>query len=432
MADTNFAADTATAPSTAEAAKAPALATSAAPELPPYFSGANADKNKPSWPDPTGSAAGAGATPANDAKGDIPSKLTTSDLYDRIAHNLFSINMVWALIAGFLVMFMQAGFAMVETGLCRAKNSAHTMSMNLMIYALGCIGFWAYGFAVGWGNWINGLVGPGWYSTLGPGTSVLNSGWGLGVADAATGAFKYGLIGLKGFFLNGVDDVSVMALFFFMMVFMDTTATIPTGARRSRHLNACPLGVLSPALRRDLDPAAHVHDVVPLLKLLREFPRHLVGVGIRPKPILLRHRIRVAVLRQDVIRLQGVDERHRIIDLHVVLGRREKQHVDVLQQQVILQKHRIARLEDRLAADMDHVTAIVQVGVLVHRAHPIAMDCADRFNPEALELQRLAGRATTIRLSGIASSLALSRQLLGNTNTQRDFSASTFDVGPLK
>ena len=68
--------------------------------------------------------------------------------------------MVWALIAGFLVMFMQAGFAMVETGLCRAKNSAHTMSMNLMIYALGCIGFWAYGFAIGWGNWINGPVAP--------------------------------------------------------------------------------------------------------------------------------------------------------------------------------------------------------------------------------------------------------------------------------
>ncbi len=142
--------------------------------------------------------------------------------------------MVWALIAGFLVMFMQAGFAMVETGLCRAKNSANTMSMNLMIYAFGCIGFWAYGFAIGWGNWINGPVAPGWYSSLGPGTSVLNSGWGLGVADAAAGSFHYGLIGLKGFFLNGVDDVSVMALFFFMMVFMDTTATIPTGAMAER------------------------------------------------------------------------------------------------------------------------------------------------------------------------------------------------------
>jgi Amt family ammonium transporter len=211
----------------------------AAPQLPAYFSGANADPKKPTWPDATGGAAGAGATPAGDGKGDVPSSLSSGDLYDRISHNVFSINMVWTLIAGFLVMFMQTGFAMVETGLCRAKNSAHTMSMNFLIYPLGCIAFWVYGFAIGWGNWFNGPVAPGWYSTLGPGTSVLNDGIGIGaVTDAttgiATGAFKYGLMGTKGFFLNGIDDVSVMALFFFMMVFMDTTATIPTGAMAER------------------------------------------------------------------------------------------------------------------------------------------------------------------------------------------------------
>jgi ammonium transporter, Amt family len=216
----SFAADTATAP--------------AAPEVPAYFSGANADKNKPTWPDPTGGAAGYCVTPAGDGKGDIPSKLTGNDLYDRISHNMFSVNMVWVLIAGFMVMFMQTGFAMVETGLCRAKNSAHTISMNFMVYPLGCIAFWAYGFALGWGNWFNAPVAAGWYSTLGPGTSVLCSGWGLGAYDAATGVYQYGLVGLKGFFLCGMDDVSVMALFFFMMVFMDTTATIPTGAMAER------------------------------------------------------------------------------------------------------------------------------------------------------------------------------------------------------
>lgn len=205
----------------------------ATPKLPPYFSGTNPDKTS-KWPDPTGGEAGVWVTPAGDGKGDIPSKLGTTDLYDRIAHNMFSINMVWVMIAGFLVMFMQTGFAMVETGLCRAKNSAHTMSMNFMVYPLGCIAFWVYGFAIGWGNWFNGPVAPGWYSSLGPGTSVLTDGWGLGVVDAAAGTFKYGLIGLKGFCLNGLDDVSVMALFFFMMVFMDTTATIPTGAMAER------------------------------------------------------------------------------------------------------------------------------------------------------------------------------------------------------
>jgi ammonium transporter, Amt family len=210
----------------------------AAPQLPAYFSATN-DPAKPSWPDPTGAATGVWATPAGDGKGDVPAKLGLADLYDRVAHNLISINFVWALVTGFLVMFMQAGFKFVETGLCRAKNASHTAAMNFMIYPLGCLGFWAYGFAIGWGNWWNGPVPPGWYASLGPGLSTLNHGWGLGAAtDAAgalTGAFQYGIIGLKGWFLNGaVNDVGVMTIFFFMMVFMDTTATIPTGAMAER------------------------------------------------------------------------------------------------------------------------------------------------------------------------------------------------------
>jgi Amt family ammonium transporter len=217
---------------------APADAPAAAPQLPAYFSGAN-DPAKPAWPDPTGAASGVWATPAGDGKGDVPANLGISDLYDRISHNLVSINMVWALVTGFLVMFMQAGFMFVETGLCRAKNASHTAAMNFLIYPLGCLGFWAYGFAIGWGNWFNGPVPPGWYASLGSGLSTLNHGWGLGAAvDAAgagTGVFQYGLIGLKGWFLSpAVGDVSVMALFFFMMVFMDTTATIPTGAMAER------------------------------------------------------------------------------------------------------------------------------------------------------------------------------------------------------
>jgi Amt family ammonium transporter len=63
---------------------------------------------------------------------------------------------------------------------------------------------------------------------------VLTGGIGIGEDPSTPGVFKYGLLGTKGFFLNGMDDVSVMALFFFMMVFMDTTATIPTGAMAER------------------------------------------------------------------------------------------------------------------------------------------------------------------------------------------------------
>ena len=136
--------------------------------------------------------------------GDTPEALTTTDLYDRIAHNLFSINVVWTMVTGFLVMFMQAGFMLVETGLCRAKNAAHTASMNLMIYPLGCLAFWAYGFAIGWGNWYNGPVAPGWYSSLGPGTSVLNQGIGIEPDSNAPGklrdATSYGVAACNAYY----------------------------------------------------------------------------------------------------------------------------------------------------------------------------------------------------------------------------------------
>lgn len=200
------------------------------PALPAYFTGANEDPAKPAYPDPTGGAAGLPYAPAGDGKGDPdPKTIDNAGLYARGVHNMFGINMVWVLVAGFLVMFMQAGFALVETGLCRAKNSAHTIAMNFMIYPLGCLAFWIYGFAIGWGNWFNAPVGDGWFASLGPGLSILNGGWGLDL-NPDTNLYKFGLIGTKGFFLNGMDDVSVMALFFFMMVFMDTTATIPTGS----------------------------------------------------------------------------------------------------------------------------------------------------------------------------------------------------------
>ena len=144
-----------------------------APPLPAYFTATSPNPDAALWPDRGGGASGTWATPAGDGKGDVPANLAATDLYDRIAHNLYSINYVWVLIAGFLVMFMQFGFMAVETGLCRAKNGAHTAGMNFMVYPLGCLAFWAYGFAIGWGNWWNGPVPPGWYPSLGPGLSVL-------------------------------------------------------------------------------------------------------------------------------------------------------------------------------------------------------------------------------------------------------------------
>src|SRR6266576_121196 len=138
------------------------------------------------------------------------------------AANTVAINFVWTLVAGFLVMFMQAGFAMVETGFTRAKNAAHTMSMNFMIYPIGMLGFWICGYALQMG-------GVGAVGVLG-GTAPLNH-----EVSVSLFGHTFGLFGLKGFFLSGnTYDVGVFALFLFQMVFMDTAGTIPTGAMAER------------------------------------------------------------------------------------------------------------------------------------------------------------------------------------------------------
>jgi Amt family ammonium transporter len=145
-----------------------------------------------------------------------------------------SLNLIWTLLAGFLVMFMQAGFALVETGMCRAKNAAHTMSMNFLVYSLSMAGFFVCGFAFMCGG-ANGIpaghtLAPiGGPMTLG-GCPSLNHMLYLNIFGK-----PWGLIGLHGFFLGGgAVDAGVAAWFFYMMVFMDTTATIPTGALAER------------------------------------------------------------------------------------------------------------------------------------------------------------------------------------------------------
>jgi Amt family ammonium transporter len=133
-----------------------------------------------------------------------------------------ALNIVWTLMAGFLVMFMQAGFALVETGLTRAKNVAHTMGMNFLVYSLGMLAFWAVGFGLQMG-------GVGTLGTLG-GDTVLSGEYTVTIAGR-----EFGLFGTEGFFLSpAVFTPGVATLFLFQMVFMDTAATIPTGAMAER------------------------------------------------------------------------------------------------------------------------------------------------------------------------------------------------------
>jgi Amt family ammonium transporter len=143
-------------------------------------------------------------------------------LADNVGHNRVAINFMWTLVTGFLVMFMQAGFALVETGLCRAKNASHTMAMNFMIYPMGMLGFYICGFAFMFGGF--GAIGTmGGYAGLNHEITVHLFG------------HDFGILGWKGFLLKGAGyDTAAFTLFLFQMVFMDTTATVPTGGVAER------------------------------------------------------------------------------------------------------------------------------------------------------------------------------------------------------
>ena len=140
------------------------------------------------------------------------------------------LNFVWTLLAAFLVMFMQAGFALVATGLCRAKSAAHTMSMNFMIYALGVLGFWFCGFAFMFGG--SGVAATAFdaHPTLGASIAHLDAEWTLRV-----GGHAWGVLGHRGFLFSPKNlGAGVACLFVFQSVFMSITATVPTGAMAER------------------------------------------------------------------------------------------------------------------------------------------------------------------------------------------------------
>lgn len=134
-----------------------------------------------------------------------------------------AINMAWVLLAGFLVMFMQAGFAMVETGFTRAKNAAHTMTMNLLDMCIGILAYWAFGFAIMFGN-----TTP---ATLGGPEGVLNQAIGITVGEKT-----WTLFGNAGWFLAGdaVHNGGIFALFLFQLAFAATANTICTGTLAER------------------------------------------------------------------------------------------------------------------------------------------------------------------------------------------------------
>ena len=110
-------------------------------------------------------------------------------------------NYLWTLVAACLVFFMQAGFALVESGFTRAKNAINIMMKNLMDFSIGSIAFWAIGFGIMFGT--------------------SSSGW----------------FGTSGFFLSDFSpdgDPWVLAFWMFQVVFAATAATIVSGAMAER------------------------------------------------------------------------------------------------------------------------------------------------------------------------------------------------------
>jgi Amt family ammonium transporter len=135
----------------------------------------------------------------------------------------FGLNLLWIVVGAALVIFMQAGFAMVETGFCRAKHAAHVVTTNLAIFGLGFVGFFVIGFSLMFGG----------YSYAG----YFGFDEALGGKLIGFGDWNFLWFSADAVALNNIPDVllpAVAAFFLYMVAFMDTTATIPTGSMAER------------------------------------------------------------------------------------------------------------------------------------------------------------------------------------------------------
>ncbi len=127
-------------------------------------------------------------------------------------------SLLWVVIGAALVVFMQAGFALVETGFCRAKNAAHVVSTNFAIFGLGFIAFFFVGFPLAFGGY-----------------SYAPMGLDAPIGDALLGSDSWVFLWKGGWALSGGGITpALLGFFLYMVAFMDTTATIPTGSMAER------------------------------------------------------------------------------------------------------------------------------------------------------------------------------------------------------
>jgi Amt family ammonium transporter len=127
-----------------------------------------------------------------------------------------AIDTLWVLMTAFLVFFMNAGFAMFESGLCRSKNAVNILAKNLVVFAVGSLAYWLVGFGLMFGDG-NALVGLSGWMLHGADNSPLAGAAYRGVYTALAGA-----------------GVPLTAKFFFQLMFAATAATIVSGAVAER------------------------------------------------------------------------------------------------------------------------------------------------------------------------------------------------------
>jgi ammonium transporter, Amt family len=139
-------------------------------------------------------------------------------LADDVGHVRISTNFSWTLLTGYLVLFMQAGFALLTCGLVRKKNAGHLMMLNFAAYVFAFLAYYAIGYAFQFGA-VAINAAP---TNLG-GTPTLN--------HFLIGSGQWGFLGGKGFFLTGpAYDAGSNCLTLFEVVFMETAGYIIVGA----------------------------------------------------------------------------------------------------------------------------------------------------------------------------------------------------------
>ena len=133
-----------------------------------------------------------------------------------------STNLLWIVIGAILVIFMQAGFALVETGFTQKKNAAEVMSMNFAVFGLGFVGFLFIGFPLAFG----GFSYPGYFGLDTP----MNGDPLISIGSSGNWTFLW-----HGWeHLGSAASPALLAFFLYMVAFMDTVATIPTGSMAER------------------------------------------------------------------------------------------------------------------------------------------------------------------------------------------------------